>query len=102
LGLKPLLYHSVLLKYSSLSSLCLLNVTEKLIWEFSISRNCVKSNFPFTVFFCDFLYNFGSIRCFFPCTINFLAQLYELYKSYRYDLGNATLVRFRKLAAFTL
>jgi hypothetical protein len=55
------------------------------------------------VFFCGFLHNFGIIRiwcC--PCTINSLAQLYELHKSYQYDLGNSTLVRFRKLAAFTL
>jgi hypothetical protein len=62
LDLKPFLYHSVLLNYSSLSSPCLFNVTEKLVRELSISHNCVKSNIPFTVFFCGFLYNFGAIR----------------------------------------
>jgi hypothetical protein len=100
LDLKP--FHLVLLNYSSLFSPCLLNVTEKLVWELSISHNCVKSSFPFTVFFCGFLHDFGIIRRWFcPCTINSLAQLYELHKSYQYDLGNSTLVRFRKLAAFT-
>jgi hypothetical protein len=103
LDLKPFLYHSVLLNYSSLSSPCLLNVTEKLVWELSISHNCVKSNVPSTMFFCGFLQNFGTIRRWFcPYTINSLAQLYELHKSYQYDLSNSTLVRFRKLAAFTL
>jgi hypothetical protein len=103
LDLKPFLYHSVLLNYSSLFSPCLSNVTEKLVWELSISHNCVKSNVPFTVFFCGFLHNFGTIRrWFYPCTINSLTREYELHKSYQYDLGNSTLVRFRKLAAFTL
>jgi hypothetical protein len=103
LDLKPFLYHSMLLNYSSLFSPCLLNVTEKLVSELSISHNCVKSNVPFTVFFCGFLHNFGTIRRWFSSyTINSLAQLYELYKSYQYDLGNSTLIRLRKLAAFTL
>jgi hypothetical protein len=96
LDLKPFLYNSALLNYSSLFSPCPLNVTEKLVWELSISHNCVKSNVQFTVFFCGFLHNFGTIRRWFcPCIINSLAQLYELHKSYQYRLGNSTLVRCR-------
>jgi hypothetical protein len=95
--LKLFLYHSVLLNYSSLFLPCLLNATEKLVWGLSISHICVKSNFPFNVLFCGLLHNFWTIRRWFcPCTINSLAQLYELHKSYKYNLGNST------LAAFTL
>jgi hypothetical protein len=103
LYLKPFLYHSVLLNYSSLFWPCLLNVTEKSVWELSISHNCVKPSVPFTVFFSGFVHKFGAIRSWFcPCTINSLAEFYELHKSYQYDLGSSTLVRFRKLATFTL
>jgi hypothetical protein len=102
LDLKPCLYHSAMLKCSSPFSPCVLNATEKFVWELSISHNCVKSNVPFTMFFCGFLNNFGTImRLFCPCTINSLAQSHELHKSYQYDLCNSTLVRFKKLAAFT-
>jgi hypothetical protein len=41
------------------------------------------------MFFCGFLHYFGTIRKWFcPCTINSLAQLYELHKSYQYDLDS--------------
>jgi hypothetical protein len=103
LCLKPFLYHSVLLNYSSLSSLCLLNVTEKLVFELSISHKLRQIQYSiYSVLLWLSEKRWDHQEMILPMHYKFSCSIIWVTKTYQYDLGNSTLVRFRKLAAFTL